>query len=228
MFIGHYAIGFAAKKAAPRVSLGTLILASQFVDLLWPLFMLAGLERVKVAPGITAMTPLDFTHYPFTHSLFGVIVWAVVFGAVYYAFRREAFASLLLGGLVVSHWLLDFLTHRPDLQLFPWLETRVGLGLWDSVPATFIVETLMFAAGVYIYTRATSIRNNTGRYAWWVMVVFLFTIYLTNLFGPPPPSPDAIGVSGLALWLFVAWGYWIDRNRMSVPRSADRAGASSA
>jgi membrane-bound metal-dependent hydrolase YbcI (DUF457 family) len=149
MFLGHFAIGFAAKRAAPRASLGTLFLAAQFIDLLWPLLVLAGIERVRIAPGITVVTPLDFEHYPWSHSLLMVLVWGVLFAGVYFLIRRDRRTSLVLGLAVVSHWVLDWLTHRPDLPLAPGAE-RVGLGLWNSFAGTLIVEVGLFALGVFL------------------------------------------------------------------------------
>ena len=161
MFIGHFAVGFGAKRFAPRASLGTLFLAAQFIDLLWPTLLLFGVERVRIAPGITAFTPLDFEHYPWSHSLFMVIVWGALFGVVYYALRRDARASAVLAMAVFSHWLLDFLTHRPDLPLWPD-GTRVGLGLWNSVPATLAMEIGLFVCGILLYVRSTRARDATG------------------------------------------------------------------
>ncbi len=166
MFIGHFAVGFGAKRFAPRVSLGTLFLAAQFIDLLWPTLLLFGVERVRIAPGITAFTPLDFEHYPWSHSLFMVVVWGGLFGVVYYALRRDVRASVVLAMAVLSHWLLDFFTHRPDLPL--WLDgSRVGLGLWNSVPATLVVEIGLFVCGILLYVRTTRARDAAGRWTLW-------------------------------------------------------------
>ena len=214
MFLGHFAIGFAAKRYAPRASLGTLFLAAQFIDLLWPLLVLAGIERVRIAPGITVVTPLDFEHYPWSHSLLMVLVWGVLFAAVYFLIRRDRRASLVLGLAVVSHWVLDWLTHRPDLPLAPGAE-RVGLGLWNSFAGTVIVELGLFALGVYLYVRATRARDRIGSWALWSLVAFLAAIYAGNLFGAPPPDVMAIAWVGQAQWLLVAWGYWIDRHRVA-------------
>jgi membrane-bound metal-dependent hydrolase YbcI (DUF457 family) len=214
MFLGHFAIGFAAKRYAPRASLGTLFLAAQFIDLLWPLLVLAGIERVRIAPGITVVTPLDFEHYPWSHSLLMVVVWGVLFAAAYFLIRRDRRTSLVLGLAVVSHWVLDWLTHRPDLPLAPGAE-RVGLGLWNSFAGTLVVELGLFALGVFLYVRATRARNRVGSWALWSLVVFLVAIYAGNLFGAPPPDAMAIAWVGQAQWLLVAWGYWIDRHRVA-------------
>ena len=123
MFIGHFAVALGAKKAAPKVSLGTLIMAAQFVDLLWPIFLLLGIEHVRINPGDTAYTPLDFYDYPVSHSLLTGIGWAIVFGAVYYAIRRSARNAWILAACVLSHWLLDLIVHRPDLPLVPGVKT---------------------------------------------------------------------------------------------------------
>lgn len=212
MFIGHVAVGLAGRTLTPRVSLGTWFLSIQWLDLVWPVMLLAGLEHVRIDPGNTAMTPLDFYDYPITHSLAAVAGWSVLFGAVFYARRRDRTAALLLGAGVASHWLLDALTHRADLPLWPG-GPMVGLELWRSVPLTVVVETAMFAAGVWLYVRATRPLDRTGRIALWSLVGFLYAAYLANAFGPPPPSAGAIGGGALAAWLFVPWAYWIDRHR---------------
>ena len=212
MFIGHFAIGLAGRRLTPRVSLGTWFLSIQWLDLVWPLLLLAGLEHVRIDPGNTALTPLDFYDYPITHSLAAVVGWSVLFGGVFYARRRDPTAALLLGAGVASHWLLDALTHRPDLPLWPG-GPLVGLELWRSVPLTVAVETAMFAAGVLLYARATRPLDRTGRIALWSLVGFLYAIYLANVFGPPPPSIGALEGGALAAWLFVPWAYWIDRHR---------------
>lgn len=211
MFIGHYAAGLAAKAVAPRTSLGTLLLAAGFIDLLWPVFLLLGLERVRIAPGITAATPLDFEHYPLSHSLLAVTGWAVGLGAAYQWLRRYPRGAVVVGLLVLSHWLLDALAHRPDLPIVPGSEARVGLGLWYSVPATLAVELTLFAAGWWLYLRAT--RPVAGRRQWplWGLAAFLLVVYAGNLFGEPPPSVAAIAWLGQAQWLLVAWGYWAEK-----------------
>jgi membrane-bound metal-dependent hydrolase YbcI (DUF457 family) len=213
MFLGHFAVCFAAKKPAPVVSLGTLFLAAQFIDLLWPIFLLLGLEGAHIAPGDTAFTPLDFYHYPYTHSLAAVFVWSVAFGTVYYALKRNAKAARILGAAVLSHWILDFITHRPDLPLLPGFDTRVGLGLWNTVAGSVAVEGLLFIGAVALYTRTTMARDSAGRYGLWALVAFLGLIYIANLLGPPPPDEKALAYAGLLQWLFVPWMYWIDRHR---------------
>lgn len=216
MFIGHFAVSFAAKKPAPRVSLGTLFLASQFIDLLWPFFLLFGIEAARIDPGNTAFTPLDFYHYPYSHSLLTVLLWSVAFGGVYYALKRNAQASLILGIVVFSHWVLDFATHRPDLPLAPGSDIYFGLGLWNHVAAAIIVEVLIFAGAVALYSRVTKASDKVGTYALWGLVAFLILIYFANVFGPPPPDESALAYAGLLQLIFIPWMYWIDRHRKTV------------
>ncbi len=213
MFLGHFAVGFGAKAAAPRVSLGTLFLSVQFVDLLWPTLLLLGVERVEIQPGITAVTPLDFVHYPVSHSLLMAGVWGLAIGGLYYLLRKEPRGAWILGACVISHWLLDLVAHRPDLPLAFGDGPRFGLGLWNSVIGTVAVELLLFTAGFWLYLRSTKAIKPMGVYALWGLVTFLLVIYGANLFGPPPPSVKAIAVAGHAQWLLVLWGYWVDRNR---------------
>jgi membrane-bound metal-dependent hydrolase YbcI (DUF457 family) len=213
MFIGHHAAAFAAKPLAPRISLGTLFAATILLDLVWPILLILGIEHVRLAPGITAFTPFDFYDYPVTHSLVAALGWSIVLAVLYRLIARaEARATLVVGAAVFSHWVLDFVTHRPDLPLWPG-GPKVGLGLWNSIPATIVVEVALFVAALVLYLRATRARDRTGAIALWTLVGFLGLIYVANIIGPPPPDVQAIGWAGLAQWLFVPWGYWIDRHR---------------
>lgn len=217
MFIGHYAVGLAAKRVEPRLSLAILLAAPQVLDLVWPVLVLAGVERVEVAPGDTAFTPLAFTSYPWSHSLVAALVWAAVMMVIV---RRAAPGAwrpaVIAGALVVSHWVLDVASHRPDMPLWPG-SARLGLGLWQSVPATLVVEIAMYAIGAGLYLTATRARDRLGRVLPWILIVLLLAIYLGNAFGPPPPSGQVVAATALALWLLPLAGWWIERHRP--PRS---------
>lgn len=214
MFVGHFGVGLAAKKVDNKPSLGTMFFAAQFIDLLWPLFLILGIEKVKVESGITAVTPLNFIFYPFTHSLLAVIVWGVLFGLVYFYIKRNFQSALVLGALVISHWVLDLIVHKPDLPLFFGEGVKVGLGLWYSIIGTILFEGFIFLGGIYLYYSSSVAKNRTGEISFWSLVIFLSVVYLLNIFGPRPPEEDAIGYIGLSQWLIIAWGYWIDRNRI--------------
>ena len=205
MFIGHAALALAARPLAPRANLGIALAATYWLDLIWPALVLAGIERVEVDPGNTAFTPLDFPHYPWTHSLAAAIAWSAVFGLACWKLGRRA--ALAMGLLVFSPWALDALSHRPDLPLWPGSPTMVGLGLWNSVPGTLLVESALFAAGVAIYLRHSA----KAGLAFWLLIAFLVVAYLGAAFGPPPPSASAVAASALALWLLPVWGWWIER-----------------
>jgi len=213
LFIGHAALAFAAKPLAPRTSLAVLLAATYWLDMVWPVLVLAGIEHVRIDPGNTAFTPLDFFDYPWSHSLAFALGWSVLFGlACLRAGKRVAF---LAGLLVFSHWVLDFVTHRPDLPLWPG-GPMFGLGLWNSVAATIVVESAMFGAGVWIYALSTRPRDLIGVLAFWGLVFLLGVIYIANVFGPPPPSVTAIGIAGVAgALLFTVWSWWVDRHRVS-------------
>ena len=216
MFVGHFALGFAAKRAAPLVPLWLLFAAVQLADLLWPLFVALGVEQVSIEPGITTVTPLDFISYPYSHSLLTLIVWGAILGFVHQRSTKVRGVAVLLAGLVVSHWVLDFVTHRPDMPFYPG-STTVGLGLWNSTTGTVIVELLMFAAGVWIYARATRARDAVGRWSFIALVGFLLIVYAGNIMGGPPPSVSAIwsvGMAGGAALLI--WSWWIERHRESI------------
>ncbi|MCW8804437.1 MAG: hypothetical protein OQK57_08575 [Ignavibacteriaceae bacterium] len=214
MFIGHFGAGFAGKKFEKSTSLGTYFMAAQWIDLIWPILLLLGIEKAEIKPGVSAVTPLDFTYYPFTHSLFGVIVWGVLFAIVYFLIRKKLKNALILGALVVSHWFLDLLVHVPDLPIFPSYSLKVGLGIWNSMAATIIVEGLIFSLGVYLYYKVTKAKNKIGTYSLIGLILFLVLMYVMNIVGPPPDSIEAIGIVGNAQWLIILWGYWIDKNRV--------------
>lgn len=219
MFLGHYAVAMGAKKAAPLTSLGTCILAAQLLDLLWPVFLLLGWERVRIDPGNTAVTPLDFVAYPISHSLLAVLGWGLALGAGYWLVRRYPRGAIVVAALVVSHWFLDAIVHRPDLPLAPGDGIRVGLGLWNSLPATLVVEVGLFAVGAWLYTRVTEPLDRVGTWSFATLVTVLGLIYVMNLFGGVPPGETEVAVVTLGLWLFVPWGYWIDRHRRPRPAS---------
>jgi hypothetical protein len=214
MFIGHAAVGFASKRLAPRASLAWLLAAPWLLDLLWPVFLLTGVEHVRIDPGNTVVTPLDFVSYPWSHSLVMALVWSALFGAAYRRFTNDARGAWVVGGLVGSHWVLDLVVHRADLPLAPGLPLKVGLGLWNSVVGTLAVEGGLFALGLAIYLRATRTRGLWGRVSLWTLVVFLLGIYAGNLTAPPPPNTSAIAWVTLVFGaLIVPWAMWIERNR---------------
>jgi membrane-bound metal-dependent hydrolase YbcI (DUF457 family) len=218
MFIGHFAVGFASKRLAPRTSLATLIAAALFLDMLFPAFLLAGVEHARITPRITqVMMPFDAYDYPWSHSLLMSIVWSVACAGGYFALRRDRVASVVLGGAVFSHFVLDWITHRPDMQLYPGSSTRVGLGLWYSLGGTLAIEGAMFAAGVAIYATCTRARDRQGSIGFWLYVAILLAAYLGSMLGPPPPSVTAVAVSGLIANLLFFWILWFDRHREQAP-----------
>jgi hypothetical protein len=213
MFIGHLALGMAAKRITPRVSLAMLLIASQWADTIWPIFIGLGLEQVRIEPGNTVVTPLNFVSYPYSHSLVALVVWGLVVGVAYRMIAGGRRTVWVLSALVVSHWVLDYVTHRPDMPLYPG-GTKYGLELWRSLPATLAVESALYAVGIWIYLTSTRARDAIGRWAFAALAVLLFVIYIANLFGPPPPSTSAIAIAGLlGATVLTAWAWWADRHR---------------
>lgn len=220
MFLGHIAVGFAGKRFAPRASLATLIFAAMFLDFLWPIFLLLGWEQVRVDPGNTAVTPLAFESYPWSHSLHMTLFWAGLAGIVYRTLTRDTRGAIWIGVAVASHWVMDWITHRPDLPLWP-SGPMVGLGLWNSVAWTVIVELVLFIIGLWLYMRDTRPRGGRGRLSLWSLVVAVTLIYFSNLIsnlGPIPggASPRTIAMMALVLWLLIPWAWWIDYTRRTV------------
>jgi hypothetical protein len=223
MFIGHFAAGLAGRRLTPTVSLGVWFLAVQLLDVLWPFFVLAGVEHVRIDPGNTAFTPLDFTDYPVTHSLVGALIWAALLAGGWMLFRgpstrdhesaragqrRSAAASLLFLG-VVSHWVLDVISHRPDVPVLP-RGPYLGLGLWNSVPLTLLVEISMFVAAIVFYAR-----GRRPRVSFWILMTVLLMLYLGAAFGPPPPNVTALACTAIVgLFIIMPWAWWADRERL--------------
>jgi hypothetical protein len=212
MLAGHFAVAFAAKRLAPRASLATLFVAAQLLDLLWPLFVLLGIERFSIAADGT-VPPLVFDHYPWSHSLLASAGWAALAGGAYAALRRDARGAAVVAALVLSHWLLDLVVHVPDLQLAPGNPARFGLGLWTHPVATFATELAMLAAGAAIYARATRALRRAGSWGCWSLVAFIALLQAGSAFGPPPPDTRAVVWTDLAMWLLVLWAFGCDRAR---------------
>lgn len=212
MFAGHLAAAFVAKKVEPRMPLGAAVAASFGIDLLWPLFLLLGLESVRVNPGDTAFTNLAFESYPWSHSLLAVVGWAALTAAL----GRWLLSSWRIGGalgaLVASHWLLDLATHRPDLALWPG-GPLVGLGLWRSVPGTIVVEGGLLVVALLLYLRSTSATDRVGVFALAGLVSLVTLIWVTQPWAPPPPSAESVAWVGLASFLLPLWAQWVERHR---------------
>ena len=216
MFLGHYGLAMGAKKINPRPSLWVLFMAAQFLDLLWPIFLLLGWEKIQIASGNNPLTNITFISYPYSHSLLFASIWSLVFGLAYAAIKRDGRTAVLLGLLVFSHWILDYLVHIPDLQLTPWTESRVGLGLWNSIPASLAAEAVLYVGGLALYLGATRAKNWVGHVSLWSLVLLLAGFYASTFFSPPPSSAQAMGWMGLGLWLIVLWAYWVDRTRITI------------
>ena len=215
MFVGHFALGFAAKKATPKTSLATLFVAAQLADILWPFFLAFGIEQVVIVPDKTAVTPLDFVSYPYSHSLLTLVTWGALFGGLYFARTKNSRGAVILAALVVSHWVLDWLTHLPDMPLWPG-GPKYGLAMWKSLPLTLVVELTMFAVGVAIYARSTRAKDRQGTWGFWILILILLAAYLGSSFSGAPPSVKALWITamlGTLVTLALAW--WVDRHRAS-------------
>ncbi|MFH1070595.1 MAG: hypothetical protein V1794_13345 [Candidatus Glassbacteria bacterium] len=212
MFTGHFAVALAAKRAAPRTSLPALLVAAVFLDILWPVLVLLGVEHFRIDPGNTAVTPLDFYDYPISHSLATTLVWAVLFGLVYFYRARYGRGAMLVFVLVASHWLLDFISHGPDMPLVPGGLTY-GLGLWNSAAATAVVELSLFGLGIWIYTNVTRARGTSGKVSFWSLIIVLVVLQVLSYQGTPPPSAQIVAWAGIASWLFILWALWIEKSR---------------
>jgi hypothetical protein len=210
MLVGHFAVGILAKRVTPEVSIGTLTLAALLPDLLWCVFMLAGFEHAQVKAGSGQIIAIDASY---SHSLLMGAVWGGLLAAGYFWRRRDVRAAWILLAAVLSHGVLDFISHPPDMSLAPGLSQRFGLGLWSSVPATLLVEGGLWLAGLIVYVGATRARKRAGVYVFWAVVVLLTAAWINNFAGPPP-DVSAMAVSSLVFFsIMIAWTYWMDSLR---------------
>jgi membrane-bound metal-dependent hydrolase YbcI (DUF457 family) len=207
MLVGHFAVAFAAKRIEPKISLGTLVAAAMLPDLLWPVFTIAGIEYPIAGTGIAGDNPPDLA---ISHSLLMVAIWAALFAGAYFLRRRYARGAYVLFVAVLSHWLLDAVAHR--VALMPGAKIYFGLGLWNSLPATIVVEGGFWLLAIILYVRATRPANRAGVYAFWPVVAFLTFVWVTNVKKGPPP-PEAVIGSLIFFTLLVAWAYWMNRAR---------------
>jgi LexA-binding, inner membrane-associated putative hydrolase len=218
MFIGHFGLSFAAKKAAPKVSLGTLFIATQFVDIVWPFLLLLNIEKVAIVPGFTKSNALEFVYFPYTHSLLAGVLCGLAVALVHWLFKRDKKAAIVIGLCVLSHWFLDLLVHTVDLPLSPFGDSKFGFGLWNHVAVSLTIETILFLAGVYIYAVFTKAKTSGGKWGLWAFAMFLIIFNFSNTFGPPPPS-DIVTLSLTLITLIaiiVLLAYWIDKKRVVI------------
>ena len=213
MFVGHLSVALAAKRLAPRVSLGWLIAGVTALDLIWPVFVLLGIERVRIVPGATAFTPFIFESYPWSHSLAMAVAWGLAYATLVRQNVGKAASTLLLVGLVVSHWVLDFVTHAPDMPLWPGSSPRLGLGLWNSIPLTIVVEGTLWIGAITLYLRAFPLGDRKSHAAFWSLVFISTVMWISGPFSPPPPTERALGWSALIGWLIIPWAALADRRR---------------
>lgn len=212
MFVGHYGVSFAAKSVDRRVPLWTLFIAVQAVDILWGVFVLLGVEKVRIRPGLTAASPLDLYYMPYTHSLVAALGWSVLGFVVYRLVRGRGSAggALLIAGAVLSHWVLDFIVHRADLPLYGNVH-KVGLGLWKHAAPALTLEMLVLWAGLVLYLRSTAARQpGLGQYGMASYGIIMALVQVVGVWGPAPTSPRAealtalffyFGFAGIAAWL---------------------------
>jgi hypothetical protein len=207
MFIGHFAVGIAGRRLTPRTGLGWWMASGMFLDMVWPVLVLLGLEHVQIVQSSNSFLTLEFTSYPISHSLIGAAAWAAIFAGVYRLVKRRSDGALLLAGGVLSHWVLDVVSHLPDMPVLPG-GPYIGLGLWKSSALTLVTESAMFFAAIAFY-----VRRGRPRLSFWVLVALLYVLYLVSAFSPPPPSVAAVAWTAIVAWVFIPWAWWADRPR---------------
>jgi uncharacterized membrane protein len=221
MFIGHYAVGLASKEFAPRSSLGALIAAPILLDLLWPIFLLLRWEHVSIVPNSNPFLRLQFDSYPISHGLIAVVGWATMYAAVYFGVTQYVAGSIVIWVGVLSHWLMDFIVHQPDLQLDA-TSRFFGLGLWNHRWLSMALEFSLFAIAIWTYQRRTRAKDKIGVYAFAGLVLVLLLAYAGALFAPPPPSVNKLAIGTLCTALMIPLAWWFDKHRRLNPPAADQ------
>ena len=216
MFVGHYGVSFAARSANRRLPLWVWFIAVQWMDVVWSILVLLGIEKLRIVPGFTQANALDLYYMPYTHGLPGSIVVSLVFGAIVAAFvsERRVATVLLVAAASFSHWILDLVVHTRDLPLFD-NAAKVGFGLWRHVALSFPLELIVLGFGAFAYARAFNVANPKARYVFWGFIAFLAAMQVYANFGPPPASPSAMAVMALGLYAVLAalaaWVEWINK-----------------
>jgi hypothetical protein len=215
MLVGHFAVGFAAKRVEPALSLGTLVFAAMLADVLAFSLVAVGIEHFRVAADVQR-NRLIGENIVYSHSLSMDIIWGALLAGAYFLWRRNTRAALILFAAVVSHWVLDVVSHRPDMRLGPGIPGVFGLGLWNSFPATLLVEGGMWLLAIILYVSATHANRRAGKYAFWAGVVVLTVAWLSNISAPPSQGGSAVATGLTSLVFFscaIGWSYWMNRAR---------------
>lgn len=221
MFIGHYGIALAAKKVDKNISLGFLFFATQFADILFFTLVLLGIEKMSFAPGITKVSPLDFTYYPYSHGLAASFIWTGLFFVVSKIAPSKSDSNknkiaLAMGATVLSHFLLDVIVHRADLPLLGGDSYKIGLGLWNYVLASFLIELLILLSGLWMYLKSTKGATFVGKYGMIIFSAFVTTVWMASLL---TPTPSDFNIKGFAIFgllfqlIVIGIVSWLDRSR---------------
>jgi len=209
VFVGHLSVALFAKRFEPAISLGTWTLAVVLADLITFPLLLAGVESFRLDAAVTSNRILG--DIPYSHSLLMDVIWAALFASAYFLRRRSPRCAWLLFAAVLSHWVLDVISHRPDLQLAPGLHPVFGLGLWNSVPATLAVEGGFWVLAIIVYVRDTQAKSRAGYVAFWIGIAVFTLLWFGNITRGADPDPTRAGIGGLVVFsLVVAWAYWMN------------------
>ena len=190
MFIGHYGPAFGAKAAVKQIPLWVLFIAVQWMDVVWSLFVLTGVEKVRIVPGFTEGSPLDLYYMPYTHGLVGALVLSALLGAIVAFFMRENKRAVffIVAACVFSHWILDLVVHKPDLWIYD--DVKVGFGLWRWIWISLPLELLTLVVGAWFYARYVPARAY-GNLVLWLFVALMAALEVYGAFGRAPGSPQA-------------------------------------
>jgi hypothetical protein len=222
MFIGHYGVSFAAKRFSPRTSLGTLFFAVQLLDVLFAIFVLAGVEKLRIVPGFTAYNPYDLYYMPYSHGLAGSLAWSAAAGLLVLAVGGRR-AALWIALAVFSHFLLDVPMHTRDLPIVGNGSMKIGLGLWRHRDAALAAELVTLGIGLWVWRHATTFKP-WGRTRTFAFAGLLFAVAVATPFLPAPRDGTAFAWQALAGYVVLAaLAGWLDRGTTTTnaPRSAE-------
>jgi hypothetical protein len=214
VLVGHLAVGLIANRVEPKISLGTAVLASMFPDLLWAVLLLGGIEQAYFRAGRGAANYLNAAQISYSHSLLMDALWGALLASIYFLRRHSARAAWIVFAAVVSHWVLDVVSHKPDMPVAPGIDEHLGLGLWGSIVATVLLEGGFWVLAIISYVRTTRARKSAGVYAFWVGIALVTVAWYNNIAGLPPRDTRSASISSVVFFgLLIAWAFWIDRLR---------------
>ncbi|AOP33226.1 hypothetical protein A0128_04800 [Leptospira tipperaryensis] len=222
MFIGHYSVALVLKKTVPKTPFWSLLVGVQFVDFLFMVFIMLGIEHMRLVPGFTASNPFDLYYMPYTHSLVAGVLWALFTFLGFYFYLKSEIGSyrwkvaLAVALSVLSHFILDLPVHTPDLPIFSDSGPKLGFGLWNNLWLTVGIEAaLTVLSFVYYFSGSKNGEGFSGKWGMQILAGSFLLLIFINPFAPVPDNIYAFAIQALVLYTLIAYlGHRLDAKRI--------------